>query len=70
MTDLEEAIAYAIRNNGQEGLITSEETAAMLNRVAAGEITFDQLLKTVEFKARALGCGKKVTLVEAWEKVK
>lgn len=61
------AIEYAIRTNAMEGLVTSEETAAMLERVAAGEITFANMRQAIEFKAHALGRGVKVSLAEAWE---
>lgn len=52
--DLKEAIDCAIRNNAMEGLITSAETTAMLKRVAAGKLAFDDMRKTVEYKAREL----------------
>jgi len=49
---LKEAIEYAIRQNQLEGLETSEETKALLDRVARGDLTIEQLLKIFDAKAR------------------
>ena len=70
MSDLKAAINYAIRTNAMEGLITSEETRAMLQRVEAGEITFEDMRRAIEHKARELAMGRRIGLAEAWEKVK
>lgn len=63
----QDAINYAIRNNDLEGLITSQETAIMLKRVTTGELTFTELLKAIDYKARKLAQGKKMNLIESWE---
>lgn len=65
-----EAINYAIRSNALEGLITSQETLEMMNRVKAGELTFDDMRRAIDYKARALSTGDKLTLAEAYEAIK
>ena len=69
MSDLKAAINYAIRTNAMEGLITSEETRAMLQRVEAGEITFEDMRRAIEHKARELAKGRRIGLAEAWDEV-
>lgn len=51
---LQDAIDYAIRQNELEGLITSDETRQLLKRVAAGELTFDQVRQIIDAKAKKL----------------
>lgn len=51
---LNESIDYSIRSNAMEGLVSSEETLAMLRQVAAGELTFEDMRKAIKQKAREL----------------
>lgn len=67
---LTDSINYAIRNNDMEGLVTSNETVVMLERITAGELTFSDMRKAIDHKARSLAQGKKITLIEAWGAIK
>lgn len=53
-SDIQEAIEYAIRSNAVEGLITSKETQALLDRVVAGELTFDEVRQLIDIKAKSV----------------
>lgn len=66
---ISESIDYAIRSNAMEGLVTSEESRAMLRRVATGELTFEDMRRAIDHKARELGKGRLLGLAEAWEEV-
>lgn len=55
---IREAIEYAIRSNALEGLKTSPETKKLLERVAVGEITFDQVRQIINQKAKQLSSKK------------
>lgn len=52
---LREAIEYAERQNGIEGLTTSPEIKALLEKVANGEMSFDEVRKIIDEKAKKLG---------------
>lgn len=67
MSDIAESIKYAIRSNGMEGLVTSRETRDMLQRIEAGELTFDDMRRAIEHKARELAKGRRLGLAEALE---
>ena len=68
--DIREAIDYAIRSNDQEGLATSAEARALLELVAEGVITFDEIKAAIDIRARALSNGVRISLADAWQKVK
>jgi len=70
MSDIAESIKYAIRSNGMEGLVTSRETRDMLQRIEAGELTFDDMRRAIEHKARELAKGRRLGLAEALEEIK
>jgi uncharacterized protein (DUF433 family) len=52
--DIKEAIEYAIRMNKAEGLDTSQSSEELLRQVVFGKITFEQVRKLIEEKARAM----------------
>jgi hypothetical protein len=51
---LGESIEYAIRSNAMEGLPTTPETIVLLQKVESGEITFEEMRKSTDQKARRL----------------
>lgn len=55
MRSVEEAIAYAIRQNLQEGQELSQQLKVLLDRVALGELTFNQVREILDAKARKYG---------------
>lgn len=50
---LAKAIEYAIRSNRMEGLEPSREELAMLEKVKAGQLTFDEYRQIIDKKALA-----------------